>query len=137
VRLAREVLLVVRRAGEVLVVHRSPDAYWHVVAGGVEDGETDEQAAQRELEEETGLVAELRPERLEFAYPIAEEPHRRARFPPGTASIQVACFAVDAPPGWEPRLNEEHDDHRWCTVAEARRLMRWQDAADAVACLAE
>ena len=115
-RLPREVLVVVRRGGEVLLLHRSPeqDAYWHVVAGGVEEGETDEEAALREL---------------------AEEPHRRDRFPVGTATVEISCFAVDAPPGLEPRLNEEHDTYRWSSVAEARALMRWADAAEAVALL--
>ena len=38
----QEVLIVVRRADEFLVVHRSPenDGYWHQIAGGVEEGET-------------------------------------------------------------------------------------------------
>ena len=53
-------LFVTRRSGsEVLIVHRSPrqGGYWHVVAGGVERGETVTEAAERELREETGLVA--------------------------------------------------------------------------------
>src|SRR5690348_17916689 len=39
------------------ILHRSPvqGGYWHVVAGGVEPGETAEEAARRELREETGL----------------------------------------------------------------------------------
>ena len=43
----QEVLIVVRRGDEFLVVHRSPenDAYWHQIAGGVEDGETFAEAA--------------------------------------------------------------------------------------------
>ena len=39
-------------------------------------------------------------------------------------------------PGWEPRLDWEHDDYRWCPPAEARALLRWADAADAVEKLA-
>lgn len=135
-RLPREVLVVVCRGGDVLVVHRSPDAYWHAIAGGVEEGETDAEAARRELEEETGLVADPGRVLHRFAYPLAEEPHRRSEFPSGTDAIAVSCFLVDAPAGWEPRLNHEHDDHRWCSPAEARALMRWADAADAVVKLA-
>ena len=46
---------------EVLLLHRSPEqgSYWHVVAGGVETGEAVEEAAERELREETGLVANV------------------------------------------------------------------------------
>ena len=52
-------------AGEVLLLLRDdkPDItfpnYWTLVGGKVEDGETPEMAAQREMEEETGLKANL------------------------------------------------------------------------------
>ncbi len=63
VRTGAEVaVFVTRRNGaEVLIVHRSPiqGGYWHVVAGGVEAGEAPEDAARRELEEETSLVARV------------------------------------------------------------------------------
>ena len=55
-------VFVTRKSGsEVLIVHRSPEqgGYWHVVAGGVEPGEAVEDAAERELLEETGLVAKV------------------------------------------------------------------------------
>ena len=54
-------IVFVRRGDEVLAVHRSPDqgGYWHSVAGGVEEGESYADAAVRELEEETGLVADV------------------------------------------------------------------------------
>ena len=40
-----------RNRSEVLVVHRSPTqgSYWHVVAGGIEPGESASEAAEREL----------------------------------------------------------------------------------------
>ena len=53
-------VFVTRRGGrEVLLVHRAPSngGYWHVVAGGVELGETAPQVAKRELHEETALAA--------------------------------------------------------------------------------
>ena len=137
-RLPREAMIVVRRGDDVLVVHRSPGqgGYWHQIAGGVEEGETDAEAARRELEEETGLAADPGPLRHAFAYPLAEEPERRGDYPSGTDSIAVSCFLVDVEPGWEPRLDWEHDDYRWCPPAEARVLLRWADAADAVEKLA-
>ena len=59
---AKVAVFVTRRRGrEALLVHRSPEqgGYWHVVAGGVESGETAVEAAEREFSEETGLVAEV------------------------------------------------------------------------------
>jgi lipoyl(octanoyl) transferase len=128
-RLPVEVILAVRRGAEFLVVHRSPakGAYWHCVSGALEPGETPADAAARELEEETGLVA--KPVELEagFRYSLTEEPERLPDFPPGTTEIVVHAFLVDAPDGWEPRLDWEHDDLRWCTQEEAVELLYWPE----------
>ena len=40
---------------------------------------------------------------------------------------RVEVFTVEAPAGWEPELNREHDDSRWCGGPEARRLLRWPE----------
>jgi 8-oxo-dGTP pyrophosphatase MutT (NUDIX family) len=47
---------------EVLLVHRPRYRDWTFPKGKVEEGERDEQAAVREVEEETGLRCELGPE---------------------------------------------------------------------------
>jgi 8-oxo-dGTP pyrophosphatase MutT (NUDIX family) len=121
---------------EFLVLHRSPSlgGYWHPVSGGLEAGEDAEQAARRELEEELGLAAaELRPERYEYGYPAAEEPlERQAAWPPGTTWIAVTGFLLDLPAGYEPTLNWEHDDYRWCGRADALALFHWPDVAEAL-----
>ncbi len=112
----QEVLIVVRREGEFLVVHRSPenDAYWHQIAGGVEDGETFAEAAVRELREETGLEAEVEPLDRPFQY----------------EGVRVEAFIVDAPPEWEPTLDWEHDEYRWLPRDEAAELLYWPEPAD-------
>ena len=121
----------VRRGGEFLVLHRSPEqgGYWHGVAGALEDGETAAEAAARELHEETGLAAEPAGAGEPYAYPVAEEPERVPLFPPGTREIVVTSFVVDAPPGWEPTLDWEHDGYRWCSAAEASELFHWPEPA--------
>lgn len=50
--------VLVVRAGEVLLQRRSDDGKWGNPGGCVEIGETPEQAARRELFEETGLIAD-------------------------------------------------------------------------------
>jgi 8-oxo-dGTP pyrophosphatase MutT (NUDIX family) len=110
-----EVLIVVRRETDFLVVHRSPenDAYWHQIAGGVEDGETFAEAAMRELREETGLEAAVQPLDAPFQYD----------------EVHVESFLVDVPAGWEPVLDWEHDDYRWCSREEAAELLYWPEPA--------
>ena len=127
-----------RDRSQVLIVHRSPrqGSYWHVVAGGVEPGETAQEAAIRELREETGLEAPVVAPRsvVEYVYPLTEEPaERRAAYDPAVAEVTVTCFVADAPDDWEPMLDWEHDGHRWCSPQEAADTLRWPETARALA----
>lgn len=122
-----EVLLVVYRLPlEFLVLLRSPvsHGYWHLVAGGIEEGEAADAAALRELEEETGLRQPVRfaPIRLELGY----------RRPEDDSWTILHPYSVEAPDGWEPTLNEEHVEYRWCTEAQAEELLKFPEPLDAL-----
>jgi 8-oxo-dGTP pyrophosphatase MutT (NUDIX family) len=138
-RTGAEVAVFVARKGdtEVLILHRSPEqgGYWHVVAGGVEPGETAVEAAERELHEETGLTAQVSTgiEATEYVYPLTEEPaERQIQYDPSIVQVEVTCFRVTAPDDWEPDLDWEHDDHRWCAPDEAFDALRWPATARAL-----
>jgi len=120
-----EVLIHVRRGDEFLVAHRSPDSggYWHTIAGGVEPGEAFHAAALRELHEETGLEADELQPLGEFAYTRESWEDE-----PGL-QVHVEAFLVDVEADWEPRLDHEHDDYRWCSRDEAMELLFWPEPA--------
>lgn len=128
-RTSEEVVLVVTRPGsEFLVLLRSPEkhGYWNPAAGGIEDGELPSEAALRELEEETGLA---RPVRLE---PLPLELGYRRPDESGGFWVTLHAFWVAAPEGWEPTLNEEHVEYRWCSASEALELLAYPEPREAL-----
>ena len=45
------------------------------------------------------------------------------------ARIHVHAFLVDVDAGWEPDLDHEHDDYRWCSREDAMELLFWPEPA--------
>jgi lipoyl(octanoyl) transferase len=133
-RRPHEVIVVVRRGAEFLVLQRAPErgGYWHLVAGGVEEGEPAAEAAARELLEEVGLEAPVVDLGRRFTY--GHEPWEpvEVRFD----EVVVEAFLADAPAGWEPVLDEEHDDVRWCSAEEAEALLFWPEPRELVRAVA-
>jgi len=134
-RTPREAGVFVQRAGRLLVLHRVEDGYWHIVAGVVEPEETFEQAARRELSEEVGLDADVVDLQHPVTYPITDELRSQYGYPADVSQVTVRHYAAEAPEGWEPRLNEEHDMYRWCGVDEAISLFHWPETRDAARAL--
>jgi 8-oxo-dGTP pyrophosphatase MutT (NUDIX family) len=131
----QEIVVVVRRGPEHLVMRRSPErlGYWSLVAGGLEPDETSEEAAQRELYEETRLTSKVRALAISLSYSLLDDPPAiRARYGPGIETVTVYAFVVDAPVKWEPTLDAEHDEYEWCTLEEALELLVYETAKDAV-----
>ena len=124
---SEEVLIVVYRPGpELLVALRSPErhGYWYPLAGGVEEGETPFDAARRELAEESGLTSPSRfePIPLDLAYTRPEG-----------VRVRLHAFLAEASPDWEPVLNDEHVDYRWCSADEADALLAYPEPRAAYA----
>ena len=116
------------------MLHRAGDDYWHVVAGVVEDGETFAEAAARELREETGLAASVSEVALRQSYRVPDD--WRAEYLAGVDEVAIENFTVEVPAGWEPVLNEEHDDYRWLGTADAIAIAHWPETREIIAALA-
>jgi dATP pyrophosphohydrolase len=102
---------------EFLVALRVPEGYWSLVGGLVEEGESEADGARRELAEETGLAQPI----VFDEVPTSLGFHGRAGW------VRLHVFAAEAPADFIPVLDEEHDDYRWCTAAEALSLMRYEE----------
>jgi 8-oxo-dGTP pyrophosphatase MutT (NUDIX family) len=116
------------------MLHRAVDDYWHVVAGVVEDGETFALAAARELREETGLDAVVVDVRVRQRYRVPQE--MRHEYARDVEEVAIENFAVEVPGGWEPILNEEHDNYRWLTLADAIAIAHWPETKEVLAATA-
>jgi 8-oxo-dGTP pyrophosphatase MutT (NUDIX family) len=105
----------------VAVVWRELRGDWTFPKGKLDAGETYEQAACREVEEETGLAC-----RTARFVGTTEYLHRKGR------PKVVAYFLMSEVAGtFTP--NDEVDELRWCTVTEAERLLTWDRDRDLLA----
>jgi 8-oxo-dGTP diphosphatase len=96
---------------ELLLVHRPRYDDWTLPKGKLEPGETHQEAALREVEEETGLRCELGRELASTRYI-----DRKGR--PKT----VTYWAM-RPLGGEFRPHDEVDEIRWLSFPDAERLL--------------
>lgn len=121
------VLVLVHTADlQVLLMERADrPGFWQSVTGSQDAGETLLQTAQRELAEETGIVAEARALndwKRQNRYEIY--PHWRSRYAPGVTHNTEHVFSLQLPAPREILLApREHLDYRW---------LPWQEAADRV-----
>jgi 8-oxo-dGTP diphosphatase len=115
------------RAGggvEICVVHRPRYDDWSLPKGKLDRGETFEQAALREVLEETGLRCRLRQELEEVHYTDAKGRPKRVRY-------WVMDVAEDT--GFTP--GDEVDELRWLELPAAAALLSYQHDQELVASL--
>lgn len=105
-----------RREGrdEILVVHRPAYGDWSFPKGKLEADEREEEAAVREVEEETGLLCRLERE-------IATTSYRDARGRPKTVR-----YWLMTPIGGRLGAANEIDDARFVSLDEARALLTYR-----------
>jgi 8-oxo-dGTP pyrophosphatase MutT (NUDIX family) len=100
---------------EYLVVHRPRYDDWSLPKGKLEPGESFEDAARREIEEETGVRVELG-----AALPASEYVDRHGR-PKVVHYWRMTPIGAAA---WHP--GDEVDETRWITAAEAATLLSYE-----------
>ena len=109
---------------EVLLVHRPKYDDWTLPKGKLDAGEGWEDAAVREVEEETGLDVALGSE-----LPSTEYRDRYGRLK------QVRYWAMDVS-GGEFRPNREVDEVRWLPIDAAKDLLTYRRDRDVLNALA-
>ncbi|MDY7228193.1 lipoyl(octanoyl) transferase LipB [Hyalangium rubrum] len=104
----------------VLVVRRTPErgGFWQTLTGRVEPGESPEQAAARELEEETGLRVPMRALGYRHSFALGE------RLPPVLA--EETGFVAWCPEDQQVRLGPEHDAYEWLEPRAAMERLPFQ-----------
>jgi 8-oxo-dGTP diphosphatase len=106
--------LVVRHGGDVAVVHRPRYDDWSLPKGKLDEGEDFEQAALREVEEETGLRCRITGTLGDTTYKDRKDRDKLVRYYEMT------------PEDGEFEPNDEVDELRWLTPAEATDLLSYE-----------
>ena len=103
-------------------------AYWQPVTGGIESGETPEQACLREVWEETGIVLEaaaLRPTGRTFDIQINEH-----------MTLHKTLFLAVVP-NQQVQISEEHVGWQWVSFSEAKEFLYWPSSFKTYAAVSE
>jgi 8-oxo-dGTP diphosphatase len=116
---------VVARDGDVLLVHRPKYDDWTFPKGKAEEGESDEDCALREVEEETGLRCELGRELPSAFYHDRNGRPKRARY----------WLMIPLSGSFEP--SSEVDRVDWLAPSEAAERLTYERDREVLAALVE
>jgi 8-oxo-dGTP diphosphatase len=107
--------------GRVALVHRPRYDDWSLPKGKLDPGESFEEAALREVEEETGMRCRLLDELEPVEYRDGKGRQKLVRY---------WLMAVEHDPGFEP--NDEVDELRWVAPEGAAELLTYPHDAELV-----
>ncbi len=119
----RQFLLLQYRAG-----------HWEFPRGHMEAGETEHDAALREIREETGLVdVRIVPDirtTMQFSYVARGEEYRKRKNDNACAVVwkRVIFLAAEVAPDAMVQLSHEHSDYMWADYAHAMDTLTFRNA---------
>ncbi len=113
------------RDGKILLMRRSIDdflgGYYELPGGGVENGETIEKAAMREVKEETGLIASRVITTFKgFDYSTDKKPR-----------VKQINLLMEVKPG-QVKLSNEHDDFLWVAKEDLDTIKMTESMANCI-----
>ncbi|QMU60339.1 MAG: dihydroneopterin triphosphate diphosphatase [Gammaproteobacteria bacterium] len=116
-------VLVYTQASEVLMLRRKyPNDFWQSVTGSLELDESPQQAALRELQEETGISGNPLHD-CEFSQNFEIYTIWRERYAPGVTENKEHVFAIELPEKIDIQLDpREHEEFIWLSKQEAGDL---------------
>lgn len=107
--------VVVADDGRIALIHRPRYEDWSLPKGKLDEGESWEDAAVREVQEETGVLARCLEELAPHEYVDRKGRPKRVRW--------WRMAVVDAPPF---EVNDEVDALRWATPEEAEAVLTYE-----------
>ena len=112
--------------GRILLLKRADEEIWGLPKGTVELGETLEETAIREVQEETGL-------RVKLLRPLHEVRYSFYWPPAGVNYDKTVTYFLAEPIGGRLAPEPGFDEARWVTRPEALRLLHWKNDMDVIA----
>lgn len=102
-----------------LLMKRIParGGFWQPLTGGVEEGETLEEAIKRETFEETGINNIIKLIDIDYQFTFQEK---------GKSYIEYV-FGIEISADTNIKLSYEHDDFVWVGKDKALQLLKWPD----------
>jgi bifunctional NMN adenylyltransferase/nudix hydrolase len=99
---------------QILLGRKASENKWRLPGGMVDKGENFEQAAARELSEETGLTAEIKLLKYVGSYSVSDWRFKNA----GEIGLLTSLFIVDYTWG-APTANDDLAELKWCDITLA------------------